>query len=179
MTATEPWQTAEIAGPKKALVITKPEVVTELIGRARRKILIVGHRVSEKEPNGYLPLGDIVGISEAGRIPIVATGIAANAFKNLSTPVHQMSAVEIVGRISDPHWRGLDGNGSYDLVLFTGFAFYVEWLMLSTLKHFSRNILSVSLNRYYQPNASWSFSNISVDDWRRNMNTIASELRSE
>ncbi|MCK4885653.1 CO dehydrogenase/acetyl-CoA synthase complex subunit epsilon, partial [Candidatus Bathyarchaeota archaeon] len=38
----EPWQTAEIAGPKKALVITKPEVAAAMIKRAKRPILIVG-----------------------------------------------------------------------------------------------------------------------------------------
>ena len=43
----EPWQTAEIAGPKKALLILKPEVVTAMIQRAKRPILIVGHLAAE------------------------------------------------------------------------------------------------------------------------------------
>jgi hypothetical protein len=31
MTSAEPWQTAEIPGPKKALVISKPEVAAAMI----------------------------------------------------------------------------------------------------------------------------------------------------
>lgn len=31
MATAEPWQTAEIPGPKKALVITKPEVAATMI----------------------------------------------------------------------------------------------------------------------------------------------------
>jgi len=47
MAAAEPWQTAEIPGPKKALVITKPEVVAAMIKRAKHPILIVGHKAAE------------------------------------------------------------------------------------------------------------------------------------
>ncbi|MFQ5822105.1 MAG: carbon monoxide dehydrogenase beta subunit family protein, partial [Candidatus Heimdallarchaeota archaeon] len=37
----EPWQKAEIAGPKKALLILKPEVVVAMVKRAKRPILVV------------------------------------------------------------------------------------------------------------------------------------------
>ena len=43
MATAEPWQTAEIAGPKKAMVVTKPEVAVAMIKQAKRPILIVGH----------------------------------------------------------------------------------------------------------------------------------------
>jgi acetyl-CoA decarbonylase/synthase complex subunit epsilon len=37
----EPWQTAEIAGPKKALLILKPEVVVAMVKKAKRPLLMV------------------------------------------------------------------------------------------------------------------------------------------
>ena len=46
--AAEPWQTAEIPGPKKALVITKPEVVAAMIKRAKHPVLVVGHKAAEQ-----------------------------------------------------------------------------------------------------------------------------------
>ena len=42
-----PWQKAEIAGPKKALSLTKPEVAIAMLKRSKRPILIVGHRIVE------------------------------------------------------------------------------------------------------------------------------------
>ena len=39
----EPWQKAEIAGPKKALLILKPEVVVAMVKKANRPLLIIGH----------------------------------------------------------------------------------------------------------------------------------------
>ena len=39
----EPWQTAEVCGPIKANVITKPEIAAAMIKRAKRPIIVVGH----------------------------------------------------------------------------------------------------------------------------------------
>jgi len=47
--AAEPWHRAEISGPTKASVITKPEVVLALIKRAKRPILVVGHEAVETD----------------------------------------------------------------------------------------------------------------------------------
>ena len=45
----EPWQTAEIPGPTKANLITKPAVVVALIKKAKRPIFVVGHKAVEIE----------------------------------------------------------------------------------------------------------------------------------
>ena len=42
-TGNDSWLTAEIGGPKKASLITKPEVADAMITRAKRPILIVGN----------------------------------------------------------------------------------------------------------------------------------------
>ncbi|MDD5419579.1 MAG: carbon monoxide dehydrogenase beta subunit family protein, partial [Methanomicrobiaceae archaeon] len=43
----ESWLTAEVAGPKKASVITKPEIADAMIKRAKRPVLVVGNIATE------------------------------------------------------------------------------------------------------------------------------------
>jgi acetyl-CoA decarbonylase/synthase complex subunit epsilon len=52
MSTTEPWQIAEVAGPKKAMVIGKPEVAVALIKKAAHPLLVVGHYAEERELEG-------------------------------------------------------------------------------------------------------------------------------
>jgi len=45
--SNEPWQIGEIAGPKKALIITKPSVVVGMVKKAKRTLMVVGHQTAE------------------------------------------------------------------------------------------------------------------------------------
>ena len=49
MAITESWQKAETAGPKKALLILKPEVVVAMVKRAKRPILVVSHLAAKTD----------------------------------------------------------------------------------------------------------------------------------
>jgi len=175
--STEPWQTAEIPGPKKALVITKPEVVSAMVKRAKNPILIVGHEAAEVQlKNGKL-IDYMIRIAENARIPAVATAHIQGEFLKRGFRVDSwMSAIDIANRLRDSEWKGLDGNGPYDLALLVGIPYYMEWLILSGLKHFSSGLKTISLDMHYQPHASWSFPNLSVDDWEKNLETIVKEL---
>jgi len=88
-----------------------------------------------------------------------------------------MPAMDIANRLRDPKWKGFDGKGQYDVALFVGLPYYMTWLILSGLKHFSSNLKTISLDRFYQPHASWSFPNISVEEWRKNLDTIENKLK--
>jgi acetyl-CoA decarbonylase/synthase complex subunit epsilon len=46
------------------------------------------------------------------------------------------------------------------------------WTILSGLKHFAPHVRTLSLDNTYQPHASFSFSNISTEEWRKNMVAI-------
>lgn len=175
----EPWQKAEIAGPKKALLILKPEVIAALVKRARHPILIVGHQAAEEYSEDVKmidyarKMGDITGI------PIVATAHTVREFIDRGVQqVTFMSAMDIANRLKDPEWMGLDGNGPYDLALFMGLPYYMEFVILSGLKHFSSNLKTISLNRYYNPHATWSFPNIRVKNWRNSFETLLKKLGS-
>ncbi|HIE18786.1 TPA: CO dehydrogenase/acetyl-CoA synthase complex subunit epsilon, partial [Candidatus Bathyarchaeota archaeon] len=168
--SSEPWMTAEIPGPKKALVITKPKVVSAMIRRAKKPLLIVGHEAAEIQlKNGKL-IDYMIRIAKSGRIPVVATAHIQGEFQKRGfKAVSWMPAVDIANRLRDLEWKGLDDKGQYDLALFVGLPYYMEWLILSGLKHFSSNLRTISLDMHYQPHASWSFPNLSVDDYEKSL----------
>jgi len=180
MATAEPWQKAEIPGPTKALVITKPEVVVAMVKKAKRPLLIVGHEAAETQIGEKKPLDYAIRISEAGKIPVVATAHVVGEFvKKGFQPASFMPAVDIANRLTDSEWKGLDGNGQYDLALFMGITYYMEWVLFSGLKHFGSNLKTISLDRYYHPHASWSFPNLSLEDWAQNLEVIVSKLGGE
>ncbi len=172
-----PWQTAEIAGPQKALVIMKPEVVVAMIKRAKRPILVVGHLVTKNDTENKNSLDYVIRLNKATGIPVVATAHTARELvKQGFQPAASMSAMDIGNRLKDASWNGLDGKGPYDLALFMGLPYYMEFVILSGLKHFSTNLKTISLNRYYNPHASWSFPNLKVEAWNQSFETIINKL---
>jgi len=172
----EPWQKAEIPGPKKAFVIPKPEVVAAMIKRAKRPIMIVGHRATDIEMDGEKLIDYVIRLAEAGGIPVVATAhIIGEFLRRGFKPSCSMSALDIANRLKDPEWKGLDEKGSYDLSLFVGLPYYMEWLILSGLKHYSK-LTTITLDRVYQPHASWSFPTLSVKNWIEYFNVMIKNL---
>jgi len=180
MATAEPWQKAEIPGPTKALVITKPEVVVAMIKKAKRPILVVGHEAAEMEIKDKRLLDYAMRLSQVGKIPLVATAHIVGEFvKKGFQPAASMPAVDIANRLTDSEWKGLDGNGQYDLAMFMGITYYMEWVLFSGLKHFGQNLKTISLDKYYHPNASWSFPNLSNEDWAQSLEIITSKLGGE
>jgi acetyl-CoA decarbonylase/synthase complex subunit epsilon len=173
----EPWQKAEIAGPTKALVITKPEVVVAMIKRAKHPILVVGHLSTKTDPENAKSIDHVIRLNKATGIPVVATAHTAHEFvKQGFQPTASMSAMDIGNRLKDSSWNGLDGKGPYDLALFMGLPYYMEFVILAGLKHFSTNLKTISLDRYYNPHASWSFPNLKVEAWNQSFETILNKL---
>ncbi len=172
--AAEPWQKAEIPGPTKSFVIQKPEVAVALIKKAKHPILIVGHEAAEEINNEINLIDYIVKIAKAGKIPVIASGKSFAEIKKFIN-VSLMSVVEAGSRLIDPNWNGIDGLGPHDLALFIAIPYYVEWLILSGIKHFSK-ITTISLDRFYQPHASWSFPNLNVKEWTKNLEILIKGL---
>jgi acetyl-CoA decarbonylase/synthase complex subunit epsilon len=176
----EPWQTAEIAGPKKALLIMKPEVVAALIKKANRPILVVGHHATEEYSDDVKMIEYAIHLSKTAGIPMVVTAHTIKDYiKRNFQPSGSMSAMEIGSRLSDSEWKGLDGKGPYDLVLIMGLPYYMEFVILAGLKHFSANLKTISLDRFYNPHATWSFPNISVKNWSESFQVMLNKLGGE
>lgn len=173
----EPWQTAEIAGPKKALLIMKPEVVSAMIQRAKRPILIVGHLAAEDYSDDAKMIDYAIRVSKTAGIPIVATAHTIKKFLERGfNEATTMTVMDIGERLVDPDWQGLDGEGPYDLALIMGLPYYLEFVILSGLKHFSAKLKTISLDRFYNPHASWSFPNLSVKSWKENFEVLMNKL---
>ncbi|NIP66766.1 CO dehydrogenase/acetyl-CoA synthase complex subunit epsilon [Candidatus Bathyarchaeota archaeon] len=176
----EPWQTAEIAGPKKALLIRKPEVVVAMVKRVKRPLMVVGHLAAEDYSEDIKMIDYAIRMSEAAAIPVVATAhMTAEFTKRGFQPSGWMSAMDIGNRLKDPEWRGLDGTGPYDLAMFMGLPYYMEFVILAGLKHFSPHLETISLDRYYNPHARWSFPNLPVKEWNESFQIIVNKLGGE
>jgi len=173
----EPWQTAEIAGPQKANVIPKAEVVAAMIKRAKRPILVVSYLSTKTNKDTGKMIEYAIRMNKACGIPIVATAHTIKDFvKQGFNQATQMNAMDIGNRLKDPTWNGLDGKGPYDVALFMGLPYYMEFVILSGLKHFSKNLKTISLDRYYNPHASWSFPNLKTEEWNQSFETIINNL---
>jgi acetyl-CoA decarbonylase/synthase complex subunit epsilon len=171
--AAEPWQTAEVSGPKKASVITKPEVVVAIIKKAKHPILVVGHKAAETDLEDRKLIDFIVDFVQKTGIPVVATAHTVKEFlKRSYRPAGWMPAVDIGNRLVDPEWKGIDGKGPHDLALFVGLPYYMELTILSGLKHYAPQVKTVTLDNVYHSHASWSFPNISAKDWLENLKVI-------
>jgi acetyl-CoA decarbonylase/synthase complex subunit epsilon len=173
----EPWQTAEISGPKKALLISKPELVAAMIKRAKRPVLVVGNLATEDNSENGKMVDYAIRLNKTYGVPVIATAHTIRKFvKQGFEPVAQMSAMDIGNRLKDPDWKGLDGKGTYDVALFMGLPYYMEFVILSGLKHFSTGLKTISLDRYYNPHATWSFPNLKVEEWNQSFETIVNKL---
>jgi acetyl-CoA decarbonylase/synthase complex subunit epsilon len=176
----EPWQCAEIAATKKANAITKPEVAVALIKKATRPILVVGSNATRRTLKGKLLIDYLIDFARASRVPVVATAHMVGEFlKRGYEPAEFMSAMDIGNRLVDPEWQGIDGKGHHDLALFIGMPYYMESLILSGLKHFAPDLRTMTIDNAYHPHASWSFPNLSVQDWAQNLEIIISKIGGE
>lgn len=177
MAMAESWQKAEIPGPLKALVLTKPDVVVAMVKKAKRPLLVVGHDIVRESFANGKPIDYAIKIAKTGNIPVVATAHTVKEFLERGfQPSAWMPAVDIANRLKDPSWNGLDGKGTYDLLLIVGLPYYMEWLILSGLKHFAPHVTSISLDRFYQPHATWSFPNTPLERWEENLMVIVNNL---
>lgn len=176
--AAEPWQRAEIPGTTKALVITKPKIVPTMMKKAKRPIFVVGHEAAEIDLGGKKPIDHVIRIARAANIPVIATAqTVAEFLKRGFKPAAWMSAMDIGNRLTDPSWSVSGEEGPHDLALILGIPYYMEWVIESGLKSFAfHHLKMISLNRFYQPHCNWSFPNISIEDWDRNLEQIAKEL---
>lgn len=173
-------QTAEIPGPKKAHIFPKPAVAAAMVKRAKRCLLVVGSKAPlMKTKDGNL-VDSAIRMSKKGNISVAATGhIVSEFLKRGSKGTNSIQIMNLGDRLRDPSWEGFDGGGPYDLVVFTGFPYYIEWLVQSGLKNFAPDLRTISLEKTYQPNASWSLGTFPEGGWEEVLDEILTVLEEE
>jgi acetyl-CoA decarbonylase/synthase complex subunit epsilon len=169
-------QTAEIAGPKKAFVIPNPKVAASMIKRAKRPLLVIGSESPDISTNDGDLIDTAIRLKNIGKITIAATGHLIKNFKERGAMVQSMPMMNLGDRLRDPTWKGFDGNGQYDLIVFAGAPYYMEWLVLSGLKNFAPDLKTMSLGNSYQPNAQWSIGFAPSNKWQEELDEILTNL---
>ena len=150
-----PFNTGNIPGPKMARAVM-PAVPGKMLAKAKRPLLIVGSEIHDRDM-----LAKAVAIGHAG-IQIAAVGNAFRSIGDKGLDVHYANMHALASYLCDPNWKGLDGKGNYDLVVFFGITYYYASQAISALKNFS-TIKVISIDRYYHPNADMSFGNLKDD----------------
>lgn len=170
MALAEPWQKAEVPGPLKATLIPNPDVAASLISRSRNPVIVSGSETPKLELNGKRLIKYVEMLSERFSAPIVATSNTVRAFDEDGwRDVYSLSLAEATAKLSNPEWSVGGKNPPHDTAVFIGFKYYTLWLALSNLKHYAEHLKTVSLEKYYQPHAAWSFPNLTDERWMENL----------
>lgn len=171
---TTPWQLGNIPGPKRAAELSA-EVAVELIQRAKKPLLVVGPLAFETKLGDGLLVDVLMKLRDD--IPVVATAHASKAFIERGYDrITSMRIVELTNKLVN-QGQGTTGDGSHDLVIFSGINYPLLSQMLSSLKHFATNLKTISLDRYFQPHADWSFPNLIEKRWENEMLDIVKGLQ--
>ena len=110
-------------------------------------------------------------LAERGSI-LVFTPWAVKAFQEQNINFDEMMGlVEVTDRLVK---GGQIGNITKELehVFFFGGNYYHQSQMLSSVKNFATHLTTISLTRYRQPNASYSFPNLKEQRWITVMESV-------
>lgn len=174
----QPWQTAEATQTRKAWIISNPNAVVNLIKKANRPVIVIGHMLSENEWNGKKLIDYVVELAQAASIPVIATSnVACELLKRGCKPVAVLSLMEIGSRIVDREWLGVDGKGPYDMVIFVGIPYYMSYEIMSALKNFARNVETLNLDNMYVPQSKWSLPNMPVEEWINFIKSVTLKIK--
>lgn len=153
----------------------KPEIAAKLIQAAKKPLLAAGSLALETKVGDGLLIDVIAKLGENG-IPVVATAHTLKGFLERGfDPAASMGIVDLTNRLTDPDW-GVDGKDPHDIIVFSGVQYSLLSQMLSTLKHFATNLRTISLDRFFQPNADWSFPNLKEEEWEKEILIVVKTL---
>jgi acetyl-CoA decarbonylase/synthase complex subunit epsilon len=106
-------------------------------------------------------------------MPVIATGGAIKAFVEKGfTGAKSMGAMETAFYLQDETWVGPTGKGPHDMLLIYGIPYYMQWTLLSATMNFGTHLTTISLGRYFQPHADWSFPNMKEKQWHTVLDEI-------
>ncbi|MEM3539010.1 MAG: CO dehydrogenase/acetyl-CoA synthase complex subunit epsilon [Nitrososphaerales archaeon] len=175
MSAT-PWQIADIPGPKQAHIL-RVEMFPKIAKTLKRPLIVVGSRKDAFKDKEIV--NHIVILAKLIDSPIVVSpGLSKNFINLKDVKVICMGIEDLINHLKDKDWKGFDNKGNYDSILFIGGIYYFQSLMLSTLKHFAPHLKTFSIDRFYHPNAEFSFENMSEERWVQEFKGMVEMMRS-
>ncbi len=162
-----PWQIANVPGHIVAKKL-KAEKLVEILKESAHPLLIVG-KLEDYELE--IAKTFINKIKEKDGT-VVFTPIANKTFlEDGIKPDMILGLTEVTSKLSRG-WRNVEGKESFDLLIYFGGYYYHQSQMLSAIKHYATDLKKISLNRYHQPNADYSFANPREQRWLKEMKTV-------
>jgi acetyl-CoA decarbonylase/synthase complex subunit epsilon len=151
-------------GTKFARLVEDGAVYAELIKKAQRPLLIVGPRCLRESLDGKLLLDWAIEIAQTAGIPICATAHTKKGLLERGIPPEcSYDIIEILNSLKNDRWRGVKGEGNHDLVVLIGSRSDLASAGLSTLKHYASHLKTMTVDKYYYPNADYSSPNFIKD----------------
>ncbi|AGB49215.1 CO dehydrogenase/acetyl-CoA synthase complex, epsilon subunit [Methanomethylovorans hollandica DSM 15978] len=147
----------------------QPLVAAKLISKAKRPLLVVGADVLESDV-----LSKAIELGKKG-MQIAATGHSMQGFKDQDVNAKYINIHFLATYLGDKTWKGLDGLGPYDLLIFLAHKKYYLNQVLSGLKNFT-DIKTLAIDRHYFQNADMSFGNLKPDDHLAALDELISNL---
>ncbi|MCS7139832.1 MAG: CO dehydrogenase/acetyl-CoA synthase complex subunit epsilon [Candidatus Nezhaarchaeota archaeon] len=170
----KPWQWGNVPGHEMATPV-KGDVVAKLIKASKRPLVVVGGAALKEKWGDKLLIDFVAELAKAG-MPVIATAHVYKALRDRGVePAAIMSLADITNRLQDPAWS-IDGKGPHDLIIYVGILYQFQSQMLSTLKSFT-NLRTLSLDRYFQPNATFSMPNLRQEEWEQALNNVLTVLK--
>jgi acetyl-CoA decarbonylase/synthase complex subunit epsilon len=180
MSAVIPYHRVNVlTGIKSARLIEDAQEYAGLIQKARRPLLVLGPRLLKWSLDGKLLIEYALEIARAANIPICATAQVRAKMVELGVkPDSVYDIVEIINALKDPNWRGVKKEGNHDLVLFFGIRSDLGEQGLSVLKHFAPHLKTMTLCKFYYPNANYSLPNFRKDEqWKAFLESLIDNLK--
>ena len=168
-----------LTGTKSAVAIDSAQEYADLIHRAKRPLFVLGPRLIEWSLDGKPLIEYALEIAKIANIPICATAHVKGKMVELETkPDSVYDAVEIVNHLKDREWQGVRKQGNHDLVLFFGIRSDLAEQSLSVLKHFAPHLKTMTLCKFYYPNADYSLPNFRKDkQWKAFLEDLIDNLK--
>ena len=170
-----------MSGTKYARLIEDPGEYAHYILGAQRPLLVIGPLLLREQAGGKPVLAHAVEISKALNIPICATAHTPKKLREMGVePESTLDIIEIINHLKNPEWKGVKGEGNHDLVMFFGIRSDLATQGLSTLKHFAPHLKTMTLCKYYFPNANYSLPNFRKDaNWHEFLDTLINKLKTK
>jgi acetyl-CoA decarbonylase/synthase complex subunit epsilon len=164
-----PYQKANIPGPEMGTSVYEPDVMVNIIKAPKKKVFIIGSESLSWELDGKKVVDYFVEIAKKLSCHVISTGHTYKYLKDKipNDKLWDMSLINITARLVDKEWKGLDGNGQYEMAIFGGHLVYYVSQTLSRIKNFSNWVRTIELDRYSHPNARFSLPNLSESDWKQ------------
>jgi len=180
MSAVIPYHRVNVlTGIKSARLIEDAQEYADLIQKAKRPLLVLGPLLLKRSLDGKLLMEYALEIAKAANIPTCATAQVRGKMAELGVkPDSFYDVVEIINALKDPNWRGVKKEGNHDLVLFFGIRSDLGEQGLSVLKHFAPHLKTMTLCKYYFPNANYSLPNFRKDEqWKAFLESLIDNLK--